>query len=276
MSFQSVDLNDHSLQIYESKHKAGAHVRPHFHDVYQLLVILEGTGEISLFDKPAPVKPDDIVFVAPFTRHSVSTQGNLTLLVLAFDKDACLGASAAQLDPFLRESLWMSLNPLVAPEIKTLLRKILYEQANPKPLSGLAIQIQLTELLLHLYRSLQTDSSEDFNSVRAERIRQYIDSRYYAALTASELSRRLGISTRYMNDIFKAQFGLTPMQYLASTRVEKAKDLLTETDKDIISVCFEVGYETVSVFYRAFKQKTGHSPHRYRTIKQLPAADMPE
>lgn len=57
---------------------------------------------------------------------------------------------------------------------------------------------------------------------------------------------------------------MTPIQYLAVTRIEEAKKLLTGSDKDITSICFEVGFETLSSFYRTFKQLVGRTPKQYR------------
>ena len=47
-------------------------------------------------------------------------------------------------------------------------------------------------------------------------------------------------------------------------RISVAKKLLAETDKDILSVCFEIGYESLSTFYRTFKRYVQMSPNQYR------------
>lgn len=73
---------------------------------------------------------------------------------------------------------------------------------------------------------------------------------------------------RYVNDIFKEQYHMTPMQYLTEVRIETAKKLLTESDKDIVTVCFEVGYENLSTFYRVFKNSVNMSPNQYRKQHQ--------
>jgi transcriptional regulator GlxA family with amidase domain len=57
----------------------------------------------------------------------------------------------------------------------------------------------------------------------------------------------------------------TPVQYLLEVRIARAKTLLKDTEHEIISICFEVGFENVSTFYRSFKQSTGLTPHQYRT-----------
>jgi len=59
---------------------------------------------------------------------------------------------------------------------------------------------------------------------------------------------------------------MTPMHYLTEVRMELAQKLLVQTDKDIASICFEIGFETLSSFYRTFKKYTQASPNTYRKI----------
>lgn len=147
-----------------------------------------------------------------------------------------------------------------------MLRKILFEQSHHLSLQQYAIKIDLQHFLLALARVGETLQHPDTNTLRADRIRHYIETLYYEPLTAHDISVRLGISTRYVNDIFKEQYHMTPMQYLAEVRIQAAKKLLQRTDKDIVTICFEVGYENVSTFYRVFKKTVSMSPHRYRQL----------
>jgi AraC-like DNA-binding protein len=87
---------------------------------------------------------------------------------------------------------------------------------------------------------------------------------YYEPLQAGDLGSKLGISARHVNQIFKDQYQLTPTQYLTEVRVQVAQKLLQESDKDIVSICFEVGYENLSTFYRTFKGVVNLSPNLYR------------
>ncbi len=54
------------------------------------------------------------------------------------------------------------------------------------------------------------------------------------------------------------------MQYLTHIRIEHAKRLLLDSDKEIVTICFEVGYETLSTFYRSFKKEVEMTPNQYR------------
>src|SRR5699024_3690688 len=131
-----------------------------------------------------------------------------------------------------------------------------------------ALRLYLSQLLLIIARGEKNTGKIDANALRAERLRDYIDSHYYDWIHAEDLAARLGMSTRHMNTIFKETYQLTPIQYLTEVRVGLAKKMLAESDKDIASICFEVGFESISTFYRAFKNNTSISPNKFRTKQQ--------
>lgn len=199
------------------------------------------------------------------------SDSRLTLLVLAFDEVVLDPDMRAQLlHAYFPASCLMKPGLFAASEMRQLLRKMLFEQSREQsPLVRLSLKVQLSQLLLLLVRSAGTEAAgagSSSNRLRAEKIRSYIDSKYFDPLTAGDIASKLGISTRHVNNIFKERYDLTPMQYLTEVRIRVAQKLLAETGKDIISICFEVGYDSVSTFYRSFKAVAKLSPKTYREL----------
>lgn len=257
------------VDLYESKHLKGQTVTEHYHDHFQILYALEGEGEITLDGRTYDFSKDRVVLIVPETRHAIKATEKLTVLVLAF--------SIQVLNPFVykgilslieNHSKHVELDLFTASEIRPLFRKMLYEQKSTDMYSEFAIPIYLMQSLLILLRHQGVKEVQDANDVRCIQMREYIDTHYFENITAENISILFGISTRYMNDIFKKKYHDTPLQYLQKIRINRAKDLLSETDKDIVSICFEVGYETVSTFYRIFRNMVGISPNKYRTTQQ--------
>ncbi|ABW27088.1 AraC transcriptional regulator domain protein [Acaryochloris marina MBIC11017] len=58
--------------------------------------------------------------------------------------------------------------------------------------------------------------------------------------------------------------GLSPFQYLLQQRVERAKQLLKQTDQPIVDIAFECGFSSHSHLSRQFRQVTGMTPKVYR------------
>ncbi|GAA3408709.1 AraC family transcriptional regulator [Paenibacillus hodogayensis] len=271
MAIKWIDLSRNPIYIYEQKHMGGHNVSEHHHQSYQILFVLDGQGSIRLDGgETQELKADDTALLVPFSVHAVMSDSRLTLLVLAFDETALDPETAGQLlHGHLHTSMLMKPSLFTGSELRQQLRKLLFEQSKePSALGTLSMRIQLSQLLLTLTRAVQTSTGTGSNRQRAEKIRSYIDSHYFEPLTAADIASKLGISTRHVNNIFKERYDMTPMQYLTEARIRLAQKLLAETDKDIISICFEAGYDSVSTFYRSFKAVAKLSPKSYRQMNR--------
>ncbi|MFE5322944.1 AraC family transcriptional regulator [Paenibacillus sp. NPDC056579] len=262
------------IHLYESKHQESYEVKIHHHSNVQILYAIEGHGTVLLEGQQYDFEQDNAAFIVPYSEHAVSSDSNLTLLVLAFDEFAGSRDVHPDWKPYLfTSSELLKLNAFQASEMRLLLRKLLFEQKQSDPLSGWAMHNLLQDIYLLMVRARETKPVQDANGLRAERIRNYIDLHYYESITSEELSSKLGISIRQMNKIFKKEYQMTPMQYLTEVRMGLAQKLLAESDKDIVSICFEVGYESLPTFYRTFKLVLNMSPNKYR--QQHQAVDQP-
>lgn len=87
------------------------------------------------------------------------------------------------------------------------------------------------------------------------------------AWTVAELSRRIGLSRSAFHERFSEMIGQTPMQYLASWRMQVGATLLRDTPATVATVAQEVGYESEASFSRAFKRAVGSSPALWRRTK---------
>ena len=83
-------------------------------------------------------------------------------------------------------------------------------------------------------------------------------------LTMAALAQELEISPVTMSVAFKNRMGVNPSDYLGIIRMEKAKELLRNSDMKIKDVSAAVGYEDDHVFLRRFKKYVGKTPGQYR------------
>jgi AraC-like DNA-binding protein len=259
------------IHLRESKHREGETVQEHHHQTYQILYVLEDEGKITLDGKEYNFKQDNVAFITPYSDHSIIANSKLTILVLEFSiVNLDIGIQTEIIYKCFDDSDLLVLNLFAAGEIRQLLRKMLYEQSVGGSINQLALKIYLSELLLILMKAQEEPKVMDANILRAERLRKYIDTHYYEMINASYISTMLGMSIRHINNIFKEHYDITPIQYLTEVRMELSKKLLLETDKDIVSICFEVGFESLSTFYRSFKKYTNTSPNQFRAQYQEP------
>ncbi|WP_153976532.1 helix-turn-helix domain-containing protein [Paenibacillus xylanilyticus] len=96
-------------------------------------------------------------------------------------------------------------------------------------------------------------------------IRKYIEENYNNPdLSLNYLSDLFDINPKYLSKLFKDEIGEKFVDLLISQRIEKAKQLMQETDKAIQEISEEVGYTNYNSFNRAFKNVVGVAPSDYR------------
>ncbi|GGJ00352.1 hypothetical protein GCM10010885_06980 [Alicyclobacillus cellulosilyticus] len=99
----------------------------------------------------------------------------------------------------------------------------------------------------------------------AAQVKAIIEAEYDAPLTVGDIARRLYLSPNYISRVFKAETGMTIMQYLTHVRVEMAKRLLaSDPSLKAYEVGERVGYPDPVYFNKLFKRVVGMTPRQYR------------
>lgn len=83
-------------------------------------------------------------------------------------------------------------------------------------------------------------------------------------ISVEEVARNAGFSIDYFNRIFLAHTGFTVMAYVNFVRLKKAALLLRTTDKSVLDIALEIGFDSHEGFIKAFKKKYGVTPSKYR------------
>lgn len=104
---------------------------------------------------------------------------------------------------------------------------------------------------------------------RIEKAAIYTQTGHARKLEIREVASQMGISLKHFERLFKTQVGLSPKGYLRFVRVEKAKQLLRDSDMKVTTVALEVGYSDLRHFERDFKRVAGLLPKEYRNGKKL-------
>lgn len=124
--------------------------------------------------------------------------------------------------------------------------------------------LKLQELLLHI---LEIDISGQFKSIlfslyKGEKVDlEYLMKSYYLKLLSlEELSRLSGRSLSAFKRDFQEKFNTSPALWIKNKRLEYAGLQLENTNKNVSEISMEIGYESISHFIKAFKEKFGKTP----------------
>ena len=108
------------------------------------------------------------------------------------------------------------------------------------------------------------------------RAKDLIDRAYGDPLDIPALASVAFASPKHFIRSFRGAFGETPHQYLLRRRIERAKELLRETDASVTEISLEVGFRSLGSFSTAFRALVGEPPSRYRAAwQERPPAAIP-
>jgi AraC-like DNA-binding protein/ligand-binding sensor protein len=96
------------------------------------------------------------------------------------------------------------------------------------------------------------------------RARGYIRDHYRGELSLGVVAKAVNMSANYFSEKFKEVTGMRFVEYVACSRIEKARNLLQNPNLRISEIAFDVGFQSLSQFNRTFKNLTGQSPREYR------------
>ena len=88
------------------------------------------------------------------------------------------------------------------------------------------------------------------------------------ALSLDEIANKIGYSKFYLNRIFRAQVGATIHQYVLERRLSAAAEKLVCTDKSIVDIAYEAGYQSQQTFTNVFSGAYLCSPLKYRMAQR--------
>ncbi len=150
----------------------------------------------------------------------------------------------------------------MTPEMQNAVLKI-FKTNYTGTLRKLFLQSQITELLTHFFAYISNDEKETIKASEKEKLynaKDIISNNIATPPTLNELSKMIGLNSNKLKKNFKELFGVPVFKYLQNERLEKAQELLRNSEMNIQEASWFVGYESVSSFSNAFLKKFGFRP----------------
>jgi len=260
--------------VFESHHAENWRMEMTTHDFLKVVFVLQGNGWLHSVDDRTACERGDALVVPVGLRHRLEDADGhpMSLYVLSIRRPVY---EVAALDPAHMPSGLLRLGSATGAKVESGLRRLLFEQTLDQPHSGALVVSIALRLLSDLQRVGQHSApggpARKGRGDSLARMRAYVeelDEHFFEATNLDEAAASLGISRRRFTQLFRKVTGTSWLAYVRRMRVEHAKRLLERTDRTVLSIAFECGFEDLSTFYRAFKREVDESPNHWRSTKQ--------
>ena len=272
---QKIDfyLPDYGILIESRQKRLAAANVTHSHTNPCILFIVYGQGILEFEDKSFDIEADSVITLAQGKSHKLTDKPRkpMTIFSVYFD------TQKTGLNKYIVDYLLDSQEPFILPlyyseNIKEHLRQMLYEQNTKPPGYKLSITQNLSLAVLQIYRAMlkldrQTNTVKPIGSgERVKAVIDFISQNSHEQYSLADAARLGKVSQRQFTTLCRNLTGSSFVKFLNFTRCQKAATLLKQTDMPVAAIAFEVGYEDLSTFYRAFKKIYKVSPIQFKNI----------
>lgn len=252
-------------------------VRWHYHEQYELHLILETSGKVFVGDYIGQFSPGHLVLTGPRVPHnwvSIDTPPDgvpLRDMVIQFGHQPLelLGNAIPEMRgifPLLKRSLhgieFFGMSEIAHRRFQ----RIRDSNGLPRLIEFLAFLSELAQSNdYELLSSVQLQSFEDEDALaRISSAIGFIVENYSSQFSMGKLSQELGMSESKFSRFFRSATGNSFTEFVNRLRINRACQLLMETDQFITNVCHDAGFNNVANFNRRFLELKGMTPKQFR------------
>lgn len=241
----------------------------HYHDCLEIGLCTEGMGTEMIGNQVYPFSSNCISVIPAYCIHDsqipmkIYEKGSVWKFI--FVSPEAFGISVRDFGGFLTDNA-----QLVS------LFHLMYQELSQKPYNYKeAFRSLLTCFLLHVDRFIPP---EDYNKSlplppELNSIMQYIHSSYHESISVSILAQKYHMSVSSLSRLFKRYLNVSPLTYIQEIRLATAVNLVRNTNLSVLDISVAVGYDSLSSFNRAFRNKYHMSPRAMR--QDLQASHVP-
>ena len=251
------------LNVSSAKYGGDWHSVPHTHNHMELFYIVGGKGQFLIQDQLYPVNANNLVIINPNVPHTEVSLNAQPLEYIVLGIEGVELASSEQ-----SNGRFSMLDHFESVEISGCLRNILREMELKSTGYEDVCQAYMEILIIRLMRSTALSVPMQPQQISANRqcaaVKRYIDQHFKETLTLDQLAEEAHMNKFYLSHAFKQEFGVSPINYLISCRIEESKYLLAETDLSISQIAQLLNFSSPSYFSQVFRRTQEMSPMEYR------------
>lgn len=248
--------------IFFERKKLASSSSVHWHDFYEMDIILSGNGTTMINGKKHPLENGTISFLSPSDFHDVCSE-DLGIFNIQFSEDCVdheiintlihLSKRICHLDEIQTESIHHLCELLETADMNAAYLKMYHQ----KILEG---------ILLIFLQNVHADG-DDISQAEPDIIQQivvYLNMHFMENPLLKDIAAQFHLNENYLCTLFKEQTGETYKNYLRKLKLNYAEKQILYTNLSITEIAFSSGYSTLSHFNREFKSMFQVAPLQLR------------
>lgn len=243
---------------------------PHKHLRIEINYVKKGNCILHLDNESITFREGEMMIITPNVNHlfEAGSEGT-TLMQLEFlpeifshfDWNAETGINGSSPIPvflFSEENRLIKIVNNV--RIMRAVQRIVNELEAKSPYYQYLVVMYYAELLILICRYMDEAYLPICTNESLKKAIAYIRLNYHTDININSVAGHTGISERYLRALFSQHLNLSPLDYLNQIRIDKAIELLRNTEMSIKEICFQCGFQSPQYFSRIFKRQIGISP----------------
>ena len=249
------------------------------HNFWEMVYVDKGSVEIHQDEEVCTLSQGEVAFHRPNEFHSIKAlNSSPNFFVISFD---CHSPAMAYFEKY-HTTLDKALKPFISSIIKEAEETYILSQNTPPPKKLVKkenaaiggeqlIKTYLEQLLILLIRKITRlgkvdifPSKESMESHLVFRVKDFIENNVEKQFRIGELCKELGYSKSYLSRIFQEQTGMTIASFAVKKKIQKAKNLIRETEMNFSQISDTLSFDNPQYFSRVFKRVTDMTPTEFK------------
>lgn len=240
----------------------------HWHQDIEMIYVLSGQAEIKIGNTLRICKAGDMAVVHSGDIHYVRGMENSSLYICIFDADILrnLDLEAKYTYNFITAEELEKCG--IQDKVREIFDEIYQENADKQVLSDVVIHAALMRLYALLVRNFESLNAElPQNLAKIQHFQEalfYIEKEYVQNITLADVAREINYNPNYVSYLFVAYTGQNFKKYLDSFRVNKAIEMIRQTEETFADISVKCGFSSIRTFNNVFLRVTGMTPSQLR------------
>ncbi len=240
----------------------------HCHGNYELQLVLEGNVQVTVADQMIDLHPGEAILLAPGTHHRTYVDQrcrNRLVLMIYAEKYGILQMKEKRFSVFRFDQ-----------ETEAVCFQLKKTENSQEVFRKELRQALVSQLVIRVFQKLKVSvelpraESDELHFMRIHLIDRHFEYHYMDRGGMPELAQELHLSCRQLGRLLQTHYGMGFQEKITSERMQRAAQMLRETDLTVSMIAEKVGYSSETTFFQNFRKWFSVTPQQYRTQNKEP------